>query len=180
MPKIVDREQQRALILDRSFAVFVHRGYGHLRMRALAQDIGVSFGTLYHYFPSKEALFYALLERYFQRAFPALPRPVDGGLRATLLRVVQQLEAQEPEVSGLLALTLDYVQAHATPFTALDGRTLDDLLEAQITASLGLSLPHTRLFRQQVIGVLMLRRLTPSDQPLSTVLKPFIDLIAPL
>jgi len=179
MPKIVDHEQQRAVILDRSFAVFVRRGYGHLRMRTLAQDIGVSFGTLYHYFPSKEALFYALLERYFQRAFTPLPSSEGSDLRATLLRITQQLAINEPEVSGLLMLTLDYIQAHGVPFKTLNGQTLDDLLETQITTSLGLGLPHARLFRQHLIGVLMLRRLTPSDQTLSAALEPFIDLIAP-
>ena len=149
-------------------------------MRALAKDIGVSFGTLYHYFPSKEALFHALLERYFQRAFSKTFRSTDFSLRATLLRVAQQLEANETEVTGLLMLTLDFVQAHGTSFAALDGRTLDDLLEAYITTSLGLTLPNTRLFRQQLIGALMLRRLTPGGLPLSAALQPVIDLIAPL
>ena len=179
VPKIVDHDQQRAMILDRSFAVIVHQGYGHLRMRALAHAIDVSFGTLYHYFPSKDALFLSLLERYFQRVFLPPPPLANPSLRTTLLQVVQVLEANEAEVSGLLMLTLDYVQAHGAPFTALDGRTLDDLLEARVTASLGLDLPHTRLFRQQLIGALMVRRLTPTALPLSAALQPLIDLIAP-
>jgi AcrR family transcriptional regulator len=62
MPKIVDRDRYRKELLLKSFDLFAEKGYGSITMRQLAQGLGVSTGTLYHYFPSKEALFLQLVE----------------------------------------------------------------------------------------------------------------------
>jgi len=57
MPKIVDHEQYRKELLSQCFHLFAEKGYAALTMRQIAKDLGVSTGTLYHYYPSKEALF---------------------------------------------------------------------------------------------------------------------------
>ena len=67
MPKIVDRDQYRKELLIKSFDLFAQKGYGSITMRQLAQGLGVSTGTLYHYFPSKEALFLQLVEEQTQQ-----------------------------------------------------------------------------------------------------------------
>jgi AcrR family transcriptional regulator len=61
MPKIVDHEQYRKELLSKCFDLFAEKGYATITMRQLAQGLGVSTGTLYHYFPSKEALFEQLI-----------------------------------------------------------------------------------------------------------------------
>lgn len=60
MPKIVDHEQYRKSLVFKSFDLFAEKGYA-ITMRQIAQGLGVSTGTLYHYFPSKEALFEQLV-----------------------------------------------------------------------------------------------------------------------
>lgn len=67
MPKIVDHDQYRKELLMKSFDLFAHKGYSSITMRDLAQGLGVSTGTLYHYFPSKEALFLQLSEELEQQ-----------------------------------------------------------------------------------------------------------------
>ena len=62
MPKIVDRDRYRKELLEKCFDLFAQKGYGSLTMRQVAKELGVSTGTLYHYFPSKEALFIQLVE----------------------------------------------------------------------------------------------------------------------
>jgi AcrR family transcriptional regulator len=62
MPKIVDHDQYRKKLLIKSFDLFAQKGYSAVTMRQLAHGLGVSTGTLYHYFPSKEALFLQLIE----------------------------------------------------------------------------------------------------------------------
>lgn len=62
MPKIVDRDQYRKELLEKSFDLFAEKGYASITMREIAQGLDVSTGTLYHYFPSKEALFLQLVE----------------------------------------------------------------------------------------------------------------------
>lgn len=62
MPKIVDHDQYRKELLDKCFNLFAEKGYGAVTMRQIAQELGVSTGTLYHYFSSKEVLFEQLLD----------------------------------------------------------------------------------------------------------------------
>ncbi|MEN9230331.1 MAG: TetR/AcrR family transcriptional regulator [Thermostichus sp. DG02_5_bins_236] len=69
MPKIVDHDQYRKELLLKAFDLFAKRGYGSLTMRQLAQELGVSTGTLYHYFQSKEDLFLKLMEELAQQDF---------------------------------------------------------------------------------------------------------------
>ncbi len=49
-------EQSRAAIFDAALALFQERGYEATTMRAIAERAGVSLGSSYHYFPSKEHL----------------------------------------------------------------------------------------------------------------------------
>lgn len=67
MPKIVDRELYRKKLLIKCFDLFAEKGYGSITMRQIAQELGVSTGTLYHYFPSKQALFEQLAEEIAQQ-----------------------------------------------------------------------------------------------------------------
>jgi AcrR family transcriptional regulator len=67
MPKIVDHEQYRKELLIKSFDLFAEKGYASVTMRQIAQALGVSTGTLYHYFPSKEELFEQLMEELTQQ-----------------------------------------------------------------------------------------------------------------
>ena len=62
MPKIVDREKYRKELLWKSFDLFAQKGYGSVTMREIAKELNVSTGTLYHYFPNKEALYLQLVE----------------------------------------------------------------------------------------------------------------------
>ena len=54
MPKIVDHDEYRKEILLKCFTLFSRKGYASVTMREIAFEVGVSTGTLYHYFPTKE------------------------------------------------------------------------------------------------------------------------------
>ena len=77
---------KRRQILDGARQVFLASGFDGASMGAIARAAGVSKGTLYVYFDSKEALFEALTvsER--------------GGLAEVLFR----LDAHDPDVTGVL------------------------------------------------------------------------------
>ena len=57
MPKIVDHDARRIEILEGCFILFANQGYAQLSMRQLAMSLGVTTGTLYHYFSSKQQIF---------------------------------------------------------------------------------------------------------------------------
>jgi AcrR family transcriptional regulator len=67
MPKIVDHAQYRKQLLMNCFDLFADKGYAAITMRQIAQGLGVSTGTLYHYFPSKEVLFEQFVEEMSAR-----------------------------------------------------------------------------------------------------------------
>jgi AcrR family transcriptional regulator len=67
MPKIVDHALYRKELLSQSFDLFAEKGYATVTMRQIAQALGVSTGTLYHYFPSKEVLFEQLMDELTQQ-----------------------------------------------------------------------------------------------------------------
>jgi AcrR family transcriptional regulator len=57
MPKIVDHDKYRRELTDRCMDLFSQRGYSNVTMREISKELGVSTGLLYHYFPTKEAIF---------------------------------------------------------------------------------------------------------------------------
>jgi AcrR family transcriptional regulator len=67
MPKVVDHEQYRQELLSKCFDLFAAKSYGLITMREISQSLNVSTGTLYHYFPSKQALFEQLVEEISQQ-----------------------------------------------------------------------------------------------------------------
>ena len=75
MPKIVNHDEYRQRLLEKSLHLFTRKGYHNINMKEIATEIGVSTGTLYHYFPSKENMLaemiswvgYENTEEYIQR-----------------------------------------------------------------------------------------------------------------
>lgn len=76
-----EQKIQRPLqILDAAFEEFTKRGFTATRVEDIADRVGVTKGTVYVYFETKEALFAAMIEhvgRPFQEAFEAYERTSD-------------------------------------------------------------------------------------------------------
>lgn len=66
MSQVQRSEKSRAQILDAALKLFSHRGYGATSVRDIAEEAGLSKGNVYHHFPDKEAIFRALIDRYFE------------------------------------------------------------------------------------------------------------------
>ncbi|MEH1940657.1 MAG: TetR/AcrR family transcriptional regulator [Nostoc sp.] len=78
MPKIVDHEQYRKELLGKCFDLFAQKGYGSITMRQIAEELGVSTGTLYHYFPSKQTLFEQLAQEICEQDLSAALAELEG------------------------------------------------------------------------------------------------------
>ena len=63
MKELTSRQQQalstKKKIRETAYALLQNEPYEQLKMSAIASAAGVSVGTLYHYYPSKEALFFS-------------------------------------------------------------------------------------------------------------------------
>jgi AcrR family transcriptional regulator len=59
---------KRSFILNVAEREFAKRGFGSVGMRDIAKKVRLHSSTLYHYFPNKESLYFAVIERTFQSA----------------------------------------------------------------------------------------------------------------
>src|SRR5687767_9201431 len=73
-------------ILRATAHILVREGYDHLTTNRVADRAGVSIGSLYQYFPGKEALVKALLDRHVDITMEGLRREAPGLLMAPLER----------------------------------------------------------------------------------------------
>ncbi len=76
MPKVVNHEQRRQLIIDKSTDIIADHGFDELTIRGLAASLDMSTGMITHYFDSKDQILFAALQgvhdRFFQRAKKAI------------------------------------------------------------------------------------------------------------
>src|SRR5512134_612954 len=90
-PRFERRKEARpGEILDAALDLFVERGYATTRLDDVAQRAGVSKGTVYLYFDSKEDLFKAVVRSGIVRAIEDAEQRVEhfDGAAAELLRML--------------------------------------------------------------------------------------------
>ena len=68
-------------ILDGAARVFAERGRAGTTTNHIAERAGVSIGSLYQYFPNKDAILVALLERHMESVMGVLQGMLDEALR---------------------------------------------------------------------------------------------------
>jgi AcrR family transcriptional regulator len=60
-------DSRRKEIVDRAARVFVRKGYHQTNMRELAEAMGMSIGSIYHYVSSKQDILYLIINRAVSR-----------------------------------------------------------------------------------------------------------------
>ena len=79
-PRASDFEDKRRAILDDAAAVFARQGMDKASMSQIAAQAGVSKALLYHYFPSKDSLVFAIIRTHIVALESALDAAVCEGL----------------------------------------------------------------------------------------------------
>lgn len=140
-PQSADHHLKRDSILDAAALCFAQQSYTATSMATVAAQVGASKARIYHYYDSKEALLFDLLDRYTQR----------------LLAVVGETEAQAQrknldDRAALHALVRNFLQEYessATRHAALlsDTKFLSDAMDE----GLGMSQRSLILQRQRDI-----------------------------
>ena len=77
MPKIVDHDAYRDKLIERYFDDFAQRGYSDVTMREIASKLGISTGTLYHYFPTKKNILEHMLQLASRRDISGAMAPIN-------------------------------------------------------------------------------------------------------
>lgn len=105
-----NREARREAILDVAKQSFLENGYAGTTMSGIAGELGGSKGTLWSYFPSKEALFAAVVDRATRqfRAEMTVILNLDDELETALRRFCAEFLAKisSPEAIALHRLVV--------------------------------------------------------------------------
>jgi AcrR family transcriptional regulator len=181
MPKVVDHPAYRKRLLALCFDLFAQRGYSALTMRQIATELDVSTGTLYHYFPTKEALFQQLVEEVTQQtvfeAIVQIQQHSDPEARLTAL--FDFLAQHEEQLRKQLLVILDYYQ-HRDLYGSAAGKILRAGADRYCQALQSyLHLPDQKLvvlLTTQVNGLLVQRMLRASSTPFVEQARPFITM----
>ena len=117
--RTVDPEKHRARrthIIESAVVLFASKGFAETTTADICQAAGISTGSLFHYFPSKQAVFYGIWE-LDQTEWDELLAAADADPDpwAALEAVVDKLaaDAAEPIMAGLLVEVI--AQAHRDP-----------------------------------------------------------------
>lgn len=110
MPKIVDHNQYKQSLAKQAAHLFLQHGYSNLGMRQLAQELGISKSALYHYFPSKDALFSASLMTITQKEMESSAPPLDAPLKERIKALLSLIQIIEQRFAGELGLVLDFTR----------------------------------------------------------------------
>lgn len=103
-------EQTVERILDASETLFAERGYEATPLREIARRAGIQQPGLYNYFPSKQALYAAVLDRALVPMANAMDEHMQNAapseIQATLVGVMTDLLLEHPQMSALFQRAL--------------------------------------------------------------------------
>lgn len=112
-PKQARSRRRFNQVLDTAAALFAEYSYEAVTTNYIAEQAAIPIGSLYQYFPNKEAILAALVERYIeemQAVFPAITTP-DLPFPQIISHMIDQLMAFELAHAGfsMMFTTLDVV-----------------------------------------------------------------------
>ena len=135
--------QERSLatveaILQAAAQVFERRGYAAGTTNRIAERAGVSIGTLYQYFPNKDAILVALVHQHLAESTAALQPHLDrlnrgAGFDDVLPDIVHAMVAMHALAPGLHRVLFEETQLPPTLRAELD-ELEDRLVEAAASA----------------------------------------------
>jgi TetR/AcrR family transcriptional regulator, cholesterol catabolism regulator len=157
---------RRDEILEAATLLFAEQGYHAVGMRAIAESVGIRSSSLYHHFPSKQALLAAIASEY-SHAFITAHLPILQGdappderlrhvLRDQIVYFWHHRLQREVGLRGLRDLAADQPEAHQTIQTDL--RTYQHAITDTIAegAEAGLfDTDNPGLSARAVIGMIM-------------------------
>jgi AcrR family transcriptional regulator len=113
MPKVVDHDKYRDELALRSFDIIAKKGIKRVSMRYLAQQLGVTTGVLYRYFPSKDQLFEYMFREMVQRNVAEVLSRIneETPLNERLNIMLDFVAEKQSYFRNLLMLAIDFMRS---------------------------------------------------------------------
>jgi AcrR family transcriptional regulator len=99
VPKQVDHEQRRRVLTEAVFAVISTQGFEAVSLRDVAEQAGVSMGTVQHYFPTKQQMLLFALSHMRER--------VQARLQATVAALAEPTRRDLVRAAAAVMLPVD-------------------------------------------------------------------------
>src|SRR5438309_8524424 len=106
----LDRVEKETAILEAAMQQLETGGYGALSVAAISRDLGLAQNAVYWYFPTRDHLFVAAVEKMVERMLG--DKPGTGGVVDHVIWFVERLDASHGVIASL------YVRARASPVVA--------------------------------------------------------------
>lgn len=151
-----DRSRQRVeRMLDAAGHLFAEKSFDAATTEEIAERAGVSIGSLYQYFPNKEALFEALADRYLARARTVFETHMAAAMADAATwqditdRAIDAFDAMQRSEIGGRAVWLNWARS-ARFFQA--GAALNEEFASRVEVVLGMFAPDLPAKDRNLVG----------------------------
>ena len=77
MTKIIDKLDEK--VNETAFRLFAEKGYSGVTMKMVAEDVGISVGTLYNYYSNKQDFFISVFKKVSDQTYVTLKSIIERG-----------------------------------------------------------------------------------------------------
>lgn len=110
MPKIVDKEAKKKEILMAALHEFAEKGVNQTKISDIAQRAGIGKGTVYEYYPNKDAIFIDSMSFFMQSLENSLLKNMEGvkDPRQKIEVLIRSFTENAGESGDFLKIILDF------------------------------------------------------------------------
>lgn len=188
-PKVVDRDSRRADVLAAAVRVFARKGFAAARIDDVAEEAGISKGSVYLSYDSRDDLLTAAFDSYAARSQALLRRAQESEGPAlerlvALVHSVLELVAGEPDLARVLldlwgarrsgdGMPMDMPSVYRDYRAAITGLLREGVTEGTVRADAGER--HATVVVGAVEGCVLQWLLAP-ELPLTELADPIVEL----
>ncbi|MGB7522106.1 MAG: TetR/AcrR family transcriptional regulator [Spirulinaceae cyanobacterium] len=166
MPKTVDVQQYRQELLSKCFDLFAEKGYANVTTRQIAKELGVSTGTLYHYFPNKQVLFEQLVEQVCLQDVEVIKKVDKNQTRSQRITALGQILIENQEYAIKQAAIWTNFRQHSSARDLDDSllcQQIDSRYEQAVSELLDLNNPQIAKFIWTLVDGISINQIGNSD-----------------
>ena len=166
MPKIVDHDAYREKLLEKCFNLFSRKGFHNVSTREICKEVGVSTGTLYHYFPSKERILKQMLPWAVESNIVAFARDTKTEItvQARLDKLATFWIDREDYYKNLILLVIDLFKEGSEKSEEVFSYIVDSY-KIGLSKSLDISPQLSKVIYVYLLGLAFHSLLTPKSFP---------------